>query len=124
MATAATKNPSLEFLDHYDIVASSDGDTFLSLNEARKLALNSDYRVWFVREGEDDGDYWVETLGEEPCDSNDEEIHKRWRESMFEKHGPAPYSVELYKQQFVNKMGFFVSTKPCSRKHENTVFTY
>lgn len=71
-----------------------DGQGLLSFEEAQTLSEGNLSRVWFVREGDE----------EDPEDPI--------------------WSVEPFNWQFVNCMGYYVSTEPRRPEHDNTIFTY
>jgi hypothetical protein len=106
-----------EFTDHYEI----SGEILHTYAKAKEAAEGNEARIWFIREGEDES-YWTEECGETSPDPEDED--DTWYEAMTEEYGSAPWTVEPYDGQFVNCLGFFVSTEPCKPEHINAVFRY
>jgi hypothetical protein len=100
----------MDITDHYTV-----GECFSTLAEAQEAAGNDPDRIWFVRGGDDtdtdeDG-YLIDEDGKPVRDDNGNLVDYTW-------------DVELWDGQFVNCLGFFVSTEPCRPEHRNTVFTY
>ena len=89
-----------DILEHYDLV--ENAKIFDWLHEALKAADDNPDRVWFVRHGDDD---------ECENDCEDRECEQTW-------------DVELYHGQYVNRVGYFVSSEPCRPEDRNEVFTY
>jgi hypothetical protein len=119
-----TKEP--EFLDHYQLIEDDQGShVFQTYAQAKQASKGNDAQIWFIREGEDEY-YWCEQCGEfyPDFDEMTDEEAEAWHESMTEKHGASPWYVELYGNQFVNALGFFVSTEPCKPEHKDTTFVY
>jgi hypothetical protein len=115
-----------EFLDNYQLIEDDQGShVFQTYAQAKKAAEGNDARIWFIREGEDEY-YWVEDCGETlpDFDNISEDEASDWHEAMMEKHGSAPWAVESYIGQFVNCLGYFVSTKPVRPEHQHTIFKY
>jgi hypothetical protein len=115
-----------EFLDHYTLIEDDEGThVYQTYARAKEAAEGNDARIWFIREGEDEL-YWIEECGEtEPVFAElDEDEFSDWHESMMEKHGSAPWAVESFIGQFVNCLGFFVSTEPAKPEHQHTIFKY
>lgn len=89
--------PVGEFTDHYELVRD---EPFERHNDALTAAGGDFDRVWFIRHG--DGC---------DCDDMDCECEDVW-------------DVELAGGQFVNRIGYFVTTKPCKEEHRGEIFTY
>lgn len=86
-----------DFLDHYTIIPSDDGNHLVQFDEAKRICNGDMARMWFVRTN--DGD---------ETDEDDDPV----------------WTVEPWHGQFVNFAGFFVSVEPCRLEHRDKYFTY
>jgi hypothetical protein len=97
----------MDITDHYELLESDDGDIIhQSLERARRTADDNPDRIWFVRHSDTDcqcGADWEEGI---ECDCEPD------------------WDVELYRGQFVNNVGFLVTTEPCRPEHRDEIFTY
>jgi hypothetical protein len=112
-----------DFTEHYTII--NPGQELLNtLAQAKALAKNSLYRIWFVREGDDEV-YWATECKEDPPGEDAEDgDYDDWVSEMIEKHGSAPWAVELLNGQFVNCLGYFVTKETCKPEHQDEIFSY
>ena len=98
-----------EFTDHYQVVY--DGDLIRpSYADALRVAGGNKDRVWFVRHG----DGCDCELGDDDWDS----------EEGYSCECEETWDVELANGQYVNTLGWFVTTEPCRPEHQNKIFTY
>lgn len=113
----------LEFLNHYELVQVGQDHVVPTFQEAKEVAKGDLLRIWFIREV-DDYEFWTDECNETAPDADDHAIYDKWVDDMIQKHGFAPWVIESWRGQFVNCLGFFVTTKPCDPAHVDTIFTY
>jgi hypothetical protein len=94
-----------EFTDHYTIVGDAKIQPFLE--DAMRVADGDKDRIWFIRHG--DG------CDCEPVNGDDEDFECECEET---------WDVELLDGQYVNRVGYFVTTEPCRPEHRSELFTY
>lgn len=97
----------MDFLDHYTLINDEEGHVGpFDHASALRLAKDVDH-IWFVREGDVDEDCTCDE--DEDCECDTETV----------------WSVEpWFGRQFVNCLGFFVTTERRKPEHNDVVFTY
>lgn len=89
--------PIGDFTHHYTMARD---EIFQRHNHALEAANGDFNRVWFIRHGDGCG-----------CDDDDCGCDNSWE-------------IELAGAQFVNRIGYFVTTEPCKEGHRGAIFTY
>lgn len=136
---AITPEPVLEFTDHYELVEDKDGQQIHDFETAKLLSAGDDKRMWFIREGDDFcvcpsncPDCSQRLTDEDETETPDQyccpNCSKLWDYDDIRSEscdcGCNDYDVELWTGQFVNCVGFFVTTTPCKPEHTTTIFTH
>ena len=97
----------MDILDAYTLVNNEEGHLGpFDIEEAKRHAGGDVRRIWFVRDGH------VE------CECTDE----NWEDCECELE--PEWTVEPWRGQFVNCLGFFVSKEKRKPEHDDTIFTY
>jgi hypothetical protein len=101
-----TDGPIGEFTDHYQIVG--DGEIQPSYSGALHVAAGNKDRVWFIRHGDGCDCEHPDKMDDEDFECGCEEV----------------WDVEVADGQYVNSVGYFVTTEPCRPEHRSELFTY
>lgn len=113
-----------EFTDEYELVRD---EVFPSLEAALAAAEGNERRIWFIREGDEGGTEACADCGDVGDIVEDGDDH--WICGCGHRNkGPSfvdyKWDVERWRGQFVNCLGFFVTTEPCKPEHDIAIFTH